>query len=84
MGTPRTIVSTFRQRFGPRNAAIAPMSHAAGDTGFASTGTHYVDAAGRLLLSSSYRWSKQNEAGEPRQDHGGDYLSRVDECVSVP
>ena len=29
-----------------------------GKTSFASTGTHYVDNAGRLLISSSYRWSE--------------------------
>jgi hypothetical protein len=46
-----------------------------GDTGFASTGTHYVEETGRLLLLSSYRWS---------EDEGGDfgYVSRVDECPS--
>jgi hypothetical protein len=47
-----------------------------GDTGFASTGTHHVEQSGRLLLSSSYRWAK---------DEGPDdssYVSRVDECPS--
>lgn len=28
-----------------------------GDTGFANTGTHHVEESGRLLISSSYRWS---------------------------
>lgn len=47
-----------------------------GETGFASTGTHYVDAAGRLLVSSSYRWSENEGPG------GSAYVSRVDECPS--
>ena len=42
------------------------------DTGFASTGTHYVEPSGRLLLSSSYRWAR-DEAGH------SSYASRVDE-----
>jgi hypothetical protein len=49
----------------------------AGETGFTNTGTHYVDRNGRLLISSSYRWS-HNES-----DAYG-YVSRVDECAPVP
>jgi hypothetical protein len=49
---------------------------AAGDTGFCSTGTHYVEPAGRLLVSSSYRWAKDDLSG------GAGYVSRVDECPS--
>jgi hypothetical protein len=47
-----------------------------GDTGFASTGTHHVERSGRLLLSSSYRWSKDEGPG------ASSYVSRVDECAS--
>jgi hypothetical protein len=47
-----------------------------GDTGFASTGTHHVEPSGRLLVSSSYRWSKNERPG------GAGYVSRVDELPS--
>jgi hypothetical protein len=47
-----------------------------GDTGFASTGTHLVEPSGRMLLSSSYRWAKDEGPG------GSSYVSRVDECPS--
>lgn len=47
-----------------------------GDTGFASTGTHHVERSGRLLVASSYRWSKDEGPGE------SSYVSRVDECPS--
>ncbi len=47
-----------------------------GDTGFASTGTHHVEPSGRLLVSSSYRWSKNELPG------GAGYVSRVDELPS--
>ena len=47
-----------------------------GDTGFASTGTHYVEKSGRLLVSSSYRWSKDEGPGD------SSFVSRVDECPS--
>jgi hypothetical protein len=47
-----------------------------GDTGFASTGTHHVEPSGRLLVSSSYRWSKNELPGE------AGYVSRVDELPS--
>ncbi|MBV9356772.1 MAG: hypothetical protein JO023_14760 [Chloroflexi bacterium] len=50
----------------------------AGDTGFANTGTHFVEAHGRLLVSSSYRWSKDEGPGS------SSYVSRVDECPSSP
>jgi hypothetical protein len=48
----------------------------AGDTGFASTGTHHVEASGRLLISSSYRWAEDEGPGS------SSYVSRVDECPS--
>ena len=48
----------------------------AGDTGFASTGTHHVEQSGRLLLSSSYAWAKDEGPGN------SSYVSRVDECPS--
>jgi hypothetical protein len=47
-----------------------------GDTGFVSTGTHYVEESGRLLLSSSYRWAEDEGPGS------SSYVSRVDECPS--
>lgn len=47
-----------------------------GDTGFCSTGTHYVEPDGRLLISSSYRWSKDEVPGHVS------YVSRVDELPS--
>lgn len=54
-------VDVFGVRFAPFAISykLRPPIHisfAAGDTGFASTGTHYVDRSGRLLVSSSYRW----------------------------
>ncbi len=49
----------------------------AGDTGFASTGTCHVDEGGRLLVCSSYRWSKDE------LHHGAEYVSRVDELPSL-
>ena len=74
-------VDVFDIAFEPTFAITAPprtthvfFKH--GDTGFASTGTHHVDRDGRLLLSSSYRWS---EGGGPG---GSGYVSRVDECAS--
>jgi hypothetical protein len=57
--------------------ASVHVSFRSGDTGFASTGTHYVDKTGRLLLSSSYRWAEDEGPG----DSG--YVSRVDECPSA-
>jgi len=47
-----------------------------GKTGFASTGTHHVEDSGRLLLSSSYRWSEDEGPG------ASSFVSRVDECPS--
>ena len=46
----------------------------AGETSFTSTGTHYVDHNGRMLISSSERWS--HDRGDP---YG--YETRVDECA---
>jgi len=48
-----------------------------GDTGFANTGTHYVEKAGRLLLSTSYRYAEDGGPGT------SSYVSRVDECPSA-
>jgi hypothetical protein len=47
-----------------------------GDTGFANTGTHFVEPSGRLLLSSSYRNAVEEGPGS------SSYVSRVDECPS--
>jgi hypothetical protein len=52
------------------------ISFKAGDTGFASTGTHYVEPSGRLLVSSSYRWAEDQGPGN------SGFVSRVDECPS--
>jgi hypothetical protein len=52
------------------------ISFKAGDTGFANTGTHHVEKSGRLLISSSYRWAKDEGPGD------SSYVSRVDECPS--
>lgn len=52
------------------------VSFKPGDTSFANTGTHYVEESGRLLLASSYRWSKDEGPGR------SSYVSRVDECPS--
>jgi hypothetical protein len=51
----------------------------AGETGFTNTGTHYVDKNGRLIVSSSERWS--HDYSDPLGDQIS-YASRVDECVS--
>jgi hypothetical protein len=73
-------IDTYIVSFAP--FSITPFgqpSHvifAAGDTGFCSTGTHYVEPSGRLLVSSSYRWAKDDLSG------GAGYVSRVDECPS--
>lgn len=48
-----------------------------GDTGFANTGTHYVEQSGRLLVSSSYRHAENEGPGS------SSYVSRVDECPSA-
>lgn len=48
-----------------------------GNTSFASTGTCYVEKTGRLLVSSSFRWSNDEGPGS------SSYVSRVDECPSV-
>ncbi len=75
-------VDAYRVRFTP-TFAISPrvlsrhVSFPPGDTGFASTGTHYVDEAGRLLLLSSSRWSDDVGPGD------AGYVSRVDELASA-
>jgi hypothetical protein len=53
------------------------ISFKPGDTSFASTGTHYVEPGGRLLISSSYRWAKDEGPGN------SSYVSRVDEIPSA-
>ncbi len=60
----------------PRLDDSIQINFTPGDTSFASTGTAYVEASGRLLVASSYRWA---EGGGPG-DRG--YVSRVDECPS--
>lgn len=47
-----------------------------GATSFANTGTSYVERAGRLLVGSSYRWSKDEGPGD------SSYVSRVDESAA--
>jgi hypothetical protein len=47
-----------------------------GDTSFASTGTHYVNKEGTIMISTSYRWAKDDLSG------GAGYVTRVDECTS--
>jgi hypothetical protein len=59
----------------PRRSAVHVVFKP-GDTGFANTGTHHVELSGRLLVSSSYRWSEDGGPG----DSG--YVSRVDEIPS--
>jgi hypothetical protein len=49
-----------------------------GETSFATDGTHHVEPSGRLLLSSSYRWARDEGPGD------SDYVSRIDECPSAP
>jgi hypothetical protein len=51
----------------------------AGDTGFANSGTHYVEKTGRLLISSSYRWA---ENIKPIADPVLEFAFRVDELSS--
>ena len=60
---------------GARTAAVH-VDFAPGDTSFASTGTHYVEASGRLLVSSSYRWAEDEGPGS------SGYVTRVDELPS--
>lgn len=52
------------------------VDFAPGDTGFTSTGTHYVEPGGQILVSSSYRWSED-------QSHEYGYVSRVDEILGL-
>jgi hypothetical protein len=73
-------VDVYGVRFSP--FSISYLLHSvhvffrAGDTGFANTGTHYVEKSGRLLVSSSYRWAEDEGPGS------SSYVSRVDECPS--
>jgi hypothetical protein len=60
---------------GDRSAAVH-VDFAPGDTSFASTGTHYVEPSGRLLVSSSYRWAEDEGPGS------SGYVTRVDELPS--
>lgn len=74
-------VDVYQVRFSP--FAISPRLFSQhvifkpGETGFASTGTHYVEPSGRLLLSSSTRWSNNEGPGNSA------FVSRVDECASA-
>jgi hypothetical protein len=73
-------VDVYGVRFSP--FAISDQLHSthvffpAGNTGFGSTGTHYVEDSGRLLLATSYRWAEDEGPGS------SSYVSRVDECPS--
>jgi hypothetical protein len=74
-------VDVYPVTFGPpftigNRIASVHISFNAGDTGFASTGTQHVEASGRLLISSSYRWAEDHGPGS------SSYVSRVDECPS--
>ncbi len=73
-------IDIYNVHFNPFSISSSPISGTHiylphGDTSFTNTGTHYVESSGRLLVSSSYRWSEDesNTAG---------YVSRVDECPS--
>jgi|KBSMisStandDraft_5_1062788.scaffolds.fasta_scaffold33659_3 hypothetical protein len=74
-------VDVYQVRFNPfmisSKLASIHVSFPHGDTGFANTGTHLVEESGRLLLSSSYRWAK-----DEGPDNSG-YVSRVDECPAA-
>jgi hypothetical protein len=76
-------VDVFGVRFDPfvisSKIEQVHISFPAGDTGFASTGTHYVEKTGRLLISSSYRWA---ENLDPPQAPVQDFICRVDELAS--
>jgi hypothetical protein len=74
-------VDVFGVQFDPfvisyRLASI-DISFRAGDTGFANTGTHYVEESGRLLVSSSYRWDRLLDPVQPPW-----LVCRVDELPS--
>jgi hypothetical protein len=73
-------VDVFGVRFDPfvisSKLAQVHISFPAGDTGFASTGTHYVEKSGRLLISSSYRWAENIDPPEMF------FVCRVDELAS--
>ena len=73
-------VDVHRVTFSPFSISAHPftlhVSFKPGDTSFASTGTHYVERSGRLLISSSYRWSEDQGPGD------SSYVSRVDEIPS--
>jgi len=62
---------------GARQASVH-VFFPAGDTSFASTGTHYVEPSGRLLVSSSYRWAEDEGPGT------SGYVTRVDELPDDP
>jgi hypothetical protein len=73
-------VDIYGVRFDPfvisyKQASIH-ISFRAGDTGFANTGTHYVENSGRLLVSSSVRWDELNLNGPPF------VVCRIDELPS--
>jgi hypothetical protein len=75
-------VDSYRVRFTP-TFTISPrvltrhVSFLPGDTGFASTGPHYVDETGRPLLLSPSPWSDDVGPG------GVSYVSRIDELASA-
>jgi len=79
-------VDVFGVRFDPfiisTKLAQIHISFPAGDTGFANSGTHYVEKSGRLLISSSYRWSEPLVPGTPPFPVPQDFVCRVDELAS--
>jgi hypothetical protein len=83
-GNGNDYVEVFGVRFDPfvisYRLAHVHISFPAGDTGFASTGTHYVEQTGRLLISSSYRWAEN--LNPPDSPAPGFYVCRVDELPS--
>ena len=62
-------------KIGPRGKPVH-ITLPSGDTSFASTGSHFVEPSGRLLISSSYRWAENEGPG------GSAYVHRVDEVAS--
>ncbi len=75
-------VDVYRVTFEPfwitRRLRSVHVTFKSGRTSFATSGTHHVEPTGRLLLSSSYRWARDEGPGD------SDYVSRVDECPSTP
>ena len=76
----KDFIDVYSVNISPFKIGKAPVSSThiylpTGDTSFTNTGTHHVEKGGRLLVSSSYRWSED-------EGHGAGFVSRVDECAS--